>query len=244
MFEIGLSLREARRKRGLAAEDVQKAIHIRPRYLTALEEERWELLPGEAYTKGFLRTYAEFLDLNSDLYVDEYDARVAAHEEEPFVPDSLAPRARHRLLFRSIVGSLGLVALLIAVAAWTVGGSAKASHAPAPAGAPTPKLRALPTAPVVRTVKPVVAPRRSVAVIRAARNRCWLSIRIGGPAGKEIFRGILERGRSLRYPLATRLWLRMGRPLALDIRIDGDRVGGLERSPSNLVLTKAGPLAG
>ena len=61
MFEIGASLREARMNRNLSAEDVQKGIHIRARYLMALEEERWELLPGEAYAKGFLRTYAEFL---------------------------------------------------------------------------------------------------------------------------------------------------------------------------------------
>jgi hypothetical protein len=81
-------------------------------------------------------------------------------------------------------------------------------------------------------------------VIRAVRDRCWLSIRIGGPAGREIFRGILERGRRLRHPLARELWVHMVRPLALDIRIDGQAVGGLQRSASNLVLTKTGPLAG
>jgi cytoskeletal protein RodZ len=91
-------------------------LHIRARYLTALEEERWELLPGEAYAQGFLRTYAEFLGLNSDVYVDEYEARIAARVEEPFVPDSLAPRGRNRLLFRSIVGAVGLLALVVATA--------------------------------------------------------------------------------------------------------------------------------
>ena len=245
MFEIGSSLRQARTKRGLTNEDVHKAVHIRTRYLTALEEERWELLPGEAYTKGFLRTYAEFLDLNSDLYVDEYDERVAAHEEQPFVPDSLAPGGRRRLLFRSIVGTLGVVALVVGIAAWQLGGPAEASHVPVPGAAPAPARHPAPAVPVARRVKPVVVARTpSVATIRATRNRCWLSIRLGGPAGKEIFRGILDRGRSLRYPLATHLWLRMGRPLALDIRIDGHAVHGLERSPSNLVLTRSGPLAG
>ena len=55
MFEIGGSLREARLKRNLTPAEVQKAIRIRDRYLQALEEERWELLPGDAYVKGFLR---------------------------------------------------------------------------------------------------------------------------------------------------------------------------------------------
>jgi cytoskeleton protein RodZ len=83
VFQIGASLREARTRRGFSAADVHKAIRIRERYLTALEEERWDMLPGEAYTKGFLRTYAEHLGLNSQLYIDEYNARIARHDEEP-----------------------------------------------------------------------------------------------------------------------------------------------------------------
>jgi cytoskeletal protein RodZ len=98
MFAIGDSLHEARIRRGLSAADVQKGIRIRERYLTALEEERWELLPGEAYTKGFLRTYAEFLGLNGNLYVDEYNMRFARHDTEqpPLVPESLAVSHRTR----------------------------------------------------------------------------------------------------------------------------------------------------
>src|SRR5437899_9809559 len=112
MFAIGDSLREARNRRGLSAADVQKGIRIRERYLTALEEERWELLPGEAYTKGFLRTYAEFLGLNGTLYIDEFNSRIAAHAEEPLVPESLAASSRRGLLFRTIAGALSVAALV------------------------------------------------------------------------------------------------------------------------------------
>src|ERR1700751_5610151 len=90
MFEIGGSLREARLKRNLTPADVQKAIRIRDRYLQALEEERWELLPGDAYVKGFLRTYADYLGLDGNLYVDEYNNRFAHYEELPFVPERFA----------------------------------------------------------------------------------------------------------------------------------------------------------
>jgi cytoskeletal protein RodZ len=81
MFDIGASLREAREKQRLTPADVHASLRIRERYLTALEEEQWELLPGDAYVKGFLRMYAEFLELNGSLYVDELNARVAALEE-------------------------------------------------------------------------------------------------------------------------------------------------------------------
>jgi cytoskeleton protein RodZ len=81
VFDIGASLRFSREKRGLTAEDVHRSLRIRARYLRALEEERWELLPGDAYTRGFLRTYAEFLGLNGTLYVDELNARMAARPD-------------------------------------------------------------------------------------------------------------------------------------------------------------------
>ncbi|HEY5058300.1 MAG TPA: helix-turn-helix domain-containing protein [Gaiellaceae bacterium] len=96
MFQIGESLREARHRRGLTAPDVQKGIRIRERYLTALEEERWDMLPGEVYTKGFLRTYAEFLGLNGQLYIDEYNSRIHGRDEEPVVPKTLMPGRRRR----------------------------------------------------------------------------------------------------------------------------------------------------
>src|SRR6188472_836654 len=90
MFEIGGSLREARLKRGLTPADVQKAIRIRDRYLQALEEERWELLPGDAYVKGFLRTYADYLGLDGNLYVEEYNSRFAQPDEPQLVPERFA----------------------------------------------------------------------------------------------------------------------------------------------------------
>ncbi|HZC75819.1 MAG TPA: helix-turn-helix domain-containing protein, partial [Gaiellaceae bacterium] len=97
MFEIGGSLREARLKRGLTPADVQKAIRIRDRYLQALEEERWELLPGDAYVKGFLRTYADYLGLDGSLYVDEYNNRYAHPDEQPLlVPERFARSRSHR----------------------------------------------------------------------------------------------------------------------------------------------------
>src|SRR6185436_13768158 len=126
MFEIGGSLREARLKRNLTPADVQQAIRIRDRYLQALEEERWEVLPGDAYVKGFLRTYADYLGLDGNLYVDEYNNRFAQHEEPQFVPERFAgsgPRVGGSGLLRPAV-AVGVVAVIVgAVAAWQLTGS-------------------------------------------------------------------------------------------------------------------------
>src|SRR3977135_1367850 len=220
MFDIGASLREARTRRGLSLDDVTAGLRIRERYVTALEEERWDLLPGEAYAKGFLRMYAEFLGLDGSLYVDEYNERVGAHAEEALVPDSLAPRkGKSRLLFRTIVGVVvvgGTVAALNAFGSGTPASAPVQADLSNVANAAPPKKVAKPRAPVVLHVAPAKPP---VAVIRAVTSRSWLSVRIGGANGNEIFRGFLNRGHNLTYGLDTNVWLRIGRPNALAIRI-------------------------
>jgi cytoskeleton protein RodZ len=247
MFDIGASLREARTRRGLSLDDVTAGLRIRERYVTALEEERWELMPGEAYAKGFLRMYAEFLGLDGSLYVDEYNERVAAHLDQALVLESLAPsKGRNRLLTRTIVGVVVVGALVAALNAFG-SGSPTSTHVQPDlsniANAAPPKRVAAPVAaPVVRHVAPSKPP---VGLIRAVRSRSWLSVRIGGANGKEIFRGFLNQGHKLTYGLDQNVWLRIGRPQALAIRIGKNLVGGLPgNTPANLLLTRNGPRAG
>ena len=124
MFQIGASLREARTRRGLSPADVQKAIRIRERYLTALEEEKWDLLPGEAYAKGFLRTYADFLGLDGDLYLDEWNSRFA-HPEEPPAPEPPPSRARRLGALRPLLAGAAIAVAVAGAAAWKLGSDGK-----------------------------------------------------------------------------------------------------------------------
>lgn len=248
MFQIGDSLREARTRRGFTPADVHKAIRIRERYLSALEEERWDMLPGEAYTKGFLRTYAEHLGLNSQLYIDEYNARIARPDEDPppFVPH---PAVGERSLKRGILVALAAVivvgAAVAGLAAWQLGGksSPPSQSAPPPSGAGSVAAPAStpPAAPTKTTPKsPVVSTAPAFTSITAVRGRCWLLVRNGGPNGAVVYEGILEQGQVKHFRIASRLWVRMGRPDLLDIKVAGKLVGGLPATPSNVVLTPAG----
>jgi hypothetical protein len=242
MFAIGDSLREARTRRGLSAADVQKGIRIRERYLTALEEEHWELLPGEAYTKGFLRTYAEFLGLDGNLYIDEYNSRSAHHDEEPpLVPQSLVPARRTRRgLLRTLMALLVLGAAVAGFAALGMGGpSSSDAHVKTPAAPHV--VKAVPAAAAAVTPKAVVAPLgKTRALISTARGRSWLSIRKGGPNGPVVYQGVLEQGKSLHFWLGRALWVRMGRPNELDISVRGRLVQGLPAVPANVLLTRSG----
>jgi Helix-turn-helix domain/RodZ C-terminal domain len=246
VFQIGDSLREARTRRGLSPADVHKAIRIRERYLTALEEERWDMLPGEAYTKGFLRTYAEFLGLQGNLYVDEYNARIARHDEEhpPLVARPTVER--HRVfqggVLVTLAGVLVLGAAVAGLAAWRLGGSstpprpAAGAH-PSGAGRVASAPRSTPAA-APRHVKRPAPVQPTFARIVAARDRCWLLVRAGGPTGSVLYEGILEQGQSKRFQIRSHLWVRMGRPNALVITVAGRTVTPLGGTPSNLILAR------
>ena len=75
MPEIGDQLRETRMRNRIDITEVEAATKIRAKYLRALENEEWDLLPGPTFVKTFLRTYADYLGLDARNLVEEYRAR-------------------------------------------------------------------------------------------------------------------------------------------------------------------------
>jgi hypothetical protein len=69
---VGTILREARNRRKVELSEVEAATRIRFRFLRAIEDEEWDVLPGGVYTRGFIRTYASFLGLDGDRLVGDY----------------------------------------------------------------------------------------------------------------------------------------------------------------------------
>ena len=72
MTDIGATLRQARMRASLEIADFEARTRIRAKYLRALEDEEWDLLPGYAYAKAFLRTYADMLGLDGQMLLDEF----------------------------------------------------------------------------------------------------------------------------------------------------------------------------
>jgi cytoskeleton protein RodZ len=72
MTDIGAMLREARMREHLDIAEFEARTKIRAKYLRALEDEEWALLPGYTFTKAFLRTYADMLGLDGRMLVDEF----------------------------------------------------------------------------------------------------------------------------------------------------------------------------
>ncbi|MBJ7472778.1 MAG: helix-turn-helix domain-containing protein [Solirubrobacteraceae bacterium] len=79
MAEIGAALREARTRARIEIAQMETQTKIRAKYLRALENEEWELLPGPTYVKSFLKTYGDMLGLEGRQLVADYK-----REHEPF----------------------------------------------------------------------------------------------------------------------------------------------------------------
>ena len=86
MPEIGETLRETRMRRRIDMTEVEAATKIRAKYLRALENEEWDLLPGPTFVKTFLRTYAEYLELDPRLLVEEYRQRYERPSTQDLTP--------------------------------------------------------------------------------------------------------------------------------------------------------------
>ena len=123
MSEIGETLRERRMSMKVDVHEVEEETKIRAKYLRALENEEYNLLPGPAYVKSFLRTYADYLGLDSRALVDSYRSQHDGREEDAPIfrerPESRGPSRRWLLLAAVIV----VIAILLFALGAIGGGS-------------------------------------------------------------------------------------------------------------------------
>jgi cytoskeleton protein RodZ len=112
MPDIGATLRDARMRARIDVSEVETQTKIRAKYLRALENEEWDLLPGPTYVKSFLRTYAEALDLDAKLLVDEYKLRHERLSEVELQPISAAAPGRERRRTAPVIPPGAIVVLV------------------------------------------------------------------------------------------------------------------------------------
>jgi cytoskeleton protein RodZ len=243
VFEIGNSLREARYRQQLELSDVEQATKIRSRYLQALEEESFDALPAQTYVKGFLRTYADYLGLDGQLYVDEYNSRYGVGEDvprEPVVARRSPVHHRHRRLERRGVllglAGIGVVVALFIAAFKFSGGSNNPSIPNLGTTTSAPK-----TSPAHKTKRQRAArPAKVRLFVLAADGDCWMDVRNYSSSGKSLYTGTLTKGQWQRF-IGRRLWISLGAPSMVRAAVNGRTVtipgGG---RPVSLLVTRQG----
>jgi hypothetical protein len=230
MFEIGSSLREARLRQGLDFPAIEAGTKIRGKYLRALEDEHFAQLPAQTYVKGFLRTYAEYLGLDGELYVDEFNSRYVVGEEEPPIRArrTAKPHVRKRvapiLLLAALVG-IALVTALV-IAAWKSGSP------------PTQRYGGLTPPPAKKSHAPRANAPASIT-LRGLRTGALVLIRKTGATGKVLFNAGLSAGQTKHFT-TKKLWINTGTPENLRITVNGKRVALPGGAPQVFVVTSRG----
>jgi cytoskeleton protein RodZ len=241
VVEIGNALRSVRERRGLELREVERETRIRERYLAALEEERFDLLPARAYAKGFLGVYAEFLGLDGRLLVEEFNARFPEAEQPELAPPPASATHAHawaRRLPGLLVAGLGIA--LLGALAWRF---SAATHGRALPASPSTSAPASQTVAAPTPYPPGHAAARLAHLVLHARGPCWLLIRAGSATGPVLYEATLEAGGSLRYTLAPsrpRLWLRVGAPWNLELSLNGNPATALPHAPGNVLVDRSG----
>jgi cytoskeleton protein RodZ len=244
VFEIGNSLREARLRQGLEIPRIEAETKIRGKYLRALEEEQFEVLPGDTYVKGFLRTYADYLGLEGQLYLDEYNSRFTTAEETP-VAQSTAPKRRSRPVESNfiVIALAGIVAVtvLVLVGLREAGEDPQNEPpiVPATTGQTTTEQGPAETNAGAAAAEQAPPVRRAKLVLTAVRGDCWMQARAGSVNGKLIFEGTIEQGQTQRFVKYKRLWVELGAPGNLNAKLNGRRVQNWPRQSAVVVVTAA-----
>jgi cytoskeletal protein RodZ len=109
-ISLGALLKKEREKKGLSHTQISRQTRVRPRFLEAIENEEWDLLPASALVKGFIRSYARVLALDEERIVELYNDEARADD---FPEKFVLPSIPQRKIWPFVVG--GLLVFLVAV---------------------------------------------------------------------------------------------------------------------------------
>ncbi|MBV8221632.1 MAG: helix-turn-helix domain-containing protein [Solirubrobacterales bacterium] len=252
MADIGTRLREARIRARIDISEVEARTKIRAKYLRAIENEEWDLLPGPVYVKSFLRTYGDFLGVDSRGLVDEYKRRYERPADQDMRPISSLGRERERRRRRpSRLGRVAAVVLVLAavvVALFVVGSLSKNNNnASSTTPPPTTNSARGTTSTSTHTStthhhRPPPPPKTTVTLKLVPTSSVYVCLEDGN--GRKLIPGVIfTSGQTIPTETAAKLKLTLGND-SVQMKVNGKPVTPTVGSPIGYELTpgKTSPL--
>ena len=126
LTELGTRLKEARLSKGYSLDDLQEITKIQKRYLVAIEEGNYSIMPGTFYVRAFIKQYSEAVGLNVDEVLEEFKTEIPNNKQEDVAQSlsktttrrKLDTRSRNRLLESMPKFIAGLFIIIIIAAIW------------------------------------------------------------------------------------------------------------------------------
>jgi cytoskeleton protein RodZ len=262
--EIGNTLREARIRKGLTIKDVENVTKIRTRYLEALEQDDFSVLPGPTFVTAFLRSYASYLKLDAESLVEEYKRQHEPRRSDDQIvlraepgnhsrPRGGGERTKRRT-GRSHRGYIliGVLAVIVIVLlAWfstnwrgqeaaTISSESISSEGTTTSLASVSSTTTEPGSGNSTTTASVVLSGEDVTLVLAVtQDSCWLVVREDSKDGAELYAGTLSQGGQKTFDSSKRYWMRVGKPEVLAITVNGNAVA-LDAPAGAFLVTEAG----
>lgn len=212
--------------KGLTLEQAEEETKIRVKYLDALEKENFEILPGKVYAKAFLRTYAKFLDLDSEAIISQYnESATPVQVPEVKKPEPVPPERKRG---RSKIKYLGYLVAVIAIGAIFLYNAYGKTGYLQPS---KPKPHATKSAPLTtqsnRPAQPKPTQEAASKVnltLNVTDSTSWIQVVADG---NTIFSGELSAGQSKNFQAQQNIYLTLGNAGSVDVQLNGQDLGKL-----------------
>lgn len=250
MGKLGDTLRERRIALGYTIEHVQESTRIRARLIEHIEEGNYDRLPDPGYVRGYISSYARFLELDPVPLLNMYKAETGAGRQHqlnllPQTSEAVKPTGQqHAVPWRAAV----IAALVIALLTLAIWGVTRLWRGPEPEPV-EPSTISAPTTQVTpaseEATEPADEPAEKIeqtkqpftlAVTIASGGASWLRIEVDG---KLAYEGVLTGGQSEEYEVAQKASIRIGKPEAVTVLRDGQEVEIDETGDVGTVTLKA-----
>lgn len=231
MGRLGDTLRERRIALGVTLEQAEEGTRIRERLLAAIEEGQYDRLPNPGYVRGYISSYARFLELDPVPLLNMYKAETGAgrfHELNlPQVEEAVAPTGQqHAVPWRGAV-AVALVLALLSLAVWAV---TRIWSGPEPTPPEPATVTENTSTTSTETTKPAVKPKTPAPVkelpftlkVKVAEDGAsWLKVTVDG---RPAYEGTLTGGQDKEFEVAKQAQVRIGKPEAVTVTRDGKAV--------------------
>ena len=230
MANFGASFKKARESKGISIAKIAAETRISSRFLVAIENEDFQLLPGGIFNRGFIRTYAERVGLDADAALSEYEQLIKTQEPEQQIVllEEPASAKGEKNFYPAVIGALALAIVIFYIVTRDSGNAVQTRTtagvtASEPASTPlTPSVEAAPE-PEPEPAPPAI----SVAIEVQAIEQTWVKVVTDTNAPQE---ALMEPGNVLRFSAHTSLTLTVGNAAGVTVKLNDKQMKPLGRS--------------
>ncbi|MBU6235869.1 MAG: DUF4115 domain-containing protein [Alphaproteobacteria bacterium] len=224
---VGEILRRARLQYEMEIPLVSARLNIRPEHIAAIEAGDVSRLPGRVYAIGFVRAYANFLQLDSDKVVYLFKSQCIGHTETRDLNFPMPVRETRHPAWWMVAASIGTLAVIGALF-YFLGGHAASSEAEPALPEAVSEIKEAPKAvPEGETnLANINAPAGKLSI--TAKEASWVEVRAGDGSNTVLFSRVLKKGESFTAPDMDNLVLSTGNAEGVTVSWDKKEVDVFE----------------